>query len=75
MTGLRLPRLSTRARETNAEETGDWIGAFDSLLNEVGQVKAGSLEEAIWCELGALPRSRRWGKEFWRWPRATIVRA
>jgi hypothetical protein len=30
-----------------------------SLWDDVGHVPAGSLEEAMWAELGALPRSRR----------------
>jgi len=60
MTGLRLLRLPQRARETNAENGGDACEQeFDALLSDIGQVEAGSLEESIWCELGALPRSRR----------------
>ncbi len=27
-------------------------------LDDIGEIETGSLEEAIWAELGALPRSR-----------------
>ncbi len=45
----------TKAKEAEQSDSGSsWL-----LPSEIGHVEEGSLEEAIWRELGALPRSRR----------------
>jgi hypothetical protein len=41
------------------EEVSGLAGSILSELNEIGRLEEGSLEEAIWRELGALPQSRR----------------
>ena len=45
----------TKARGGEPSDSGSaWL-----LPSDIGHVEEGSLEEAIWRELGALPRSRR----------------
>ncbi len=45
----------TKARGGEPSDSGStWL-----LPGEIGHVEEGSLEEAIWRELGALPQSRR----------------
>jgi len=44
----------TKTKEAEQSDPGSsWL-----LPSEIGHVEEGSLEEAIWRELGALPRSR-----------------
>jgi hypothetical protein len=44
----------TKAKEAEQSDSGSsWL-----LPSEIGHVEEGSLEEAIWREIGALPRSR-----------------
>lgn len=61
--------LSRRAHRDPAPGGGEHLKSRDQddavpgspwlLPSDIGHVEEGSLEEAIWSELGALPRSRR----------------
>jgi hypothetical protein len=66
MTSTGLSRQTRHAFTTGEDEFSKARGGEPSdtgstwfLPGEIGHVEEGSLEEAIWRELGALPRSRR----------------
>lgn len=56
-----LPRSSGKSNKTSPENPGGADNPGNEMLpSRIGVVEKGSLEEEIWQELGALPRSRRW---------------
>jgi hypothetical protein len=71
MIGIRLSRQAQRDSDLEFEPSRERDAAYRHVdeqgsaralmreLDEIGNVPQGSLEEAIWRELGALPRSRR----------------